>query len=267
VAATGSYQTSVPISLPSFRGLEPTLALTYDSNAGNGVVGLGWSLSGLSTIQGASPGKGVPAYGGEDVFLLEGNELIECTEDHLKSPSCRYPAPDASAAYTTRIESFRRIAFDRGDSEEDGGRWYVWEKDGTKLTYGVGVTTDRGVYNWVLKRIEDTLGNTVTYDYWLDPWKRGDLPRLDLLQPDGRHLLPRAETRFDSIRQRELAVADLVGRRPGVPVASAPSRGGSRSGRPTCLRSGAPSPPSHVRARKRGARESLRTGRNSAPTH
>jgi RHS repeat-associated protein len=168
VTATGSYQTSVPISVPSFRGLEPRLALTYDSSAGNGVVGVGWSLSGLSTIQRASPGKGVPAYGSEDVFFLDGKELIECAEDHLKSPSCRYPSPDAPVSYTSRIESFRRIAFDRGDREDDAGRWYVWEKDGTKLTYGVGVTTDRGIYTWVLKKVEDTLGNTVTYDYWLD---------------------------------------------------------------------------------------------------
>jgi len=44
-----------------FHGLEPTLSLSYDSSRFNGFVGVGWSLSGLSSIQRAHPCSARPA--------------------------------------------------------------------------------------------------------------------------------------------------------------------------------------------------------------
>jgi hypothetical protein len=65
--------------VPPFHGLEPHLRLTYDSNAGNGLLGVGWSLAGLSTVQRTTPVKGVPRYATGDVFRLDGAELVPCT--------------------------------------------------------------------------------------------------------------------------------------------------------------------------------------------
>ena len=44
----GSFSHAIPIEVPAFRGLEPSLSLAYSSEARNGFVGVGWNLSGFS---------------------------------------------------------------------------------------------------------------------------------------------------------------------------------------------------------------------------
>src|ERR1043165_5109162 len=44
-AANGTGSLSVPIAVTPARGLQPELALSYDSGASNGVFGAGWRLS------------------------------------------------------------------------------------------------------------------------------------------------------------------------------------------------------------------------------
>jgi hypothetical protein len=160
---SGSYETSVSIEVPSYHGLEPRLALTYNSRSGNGWLGVGWNLSGHSSIMRTSPGKGAPKFDSLDVFYLDGMEMIPCTTG-MTSPSC---SPDVALpglhAYTTRIESFERIARD-GNT----GPWYVWKKTGTKLTYAPRRDEGRGPFAWDLASVEDTLGNRVAYHYWTD---------------------------------------------------------------------------------------------------
>ena len=46
----GSFGTTVPISVPGFRGLEPDIQLAYNSGARNGPMGVGWSFGGFSRI-------------------------------------------------------------------------------------------------------------------------------------------------------------------------------------------------------------------------
>ena len=48
--STGSYSHAIPIEVPAFHGLAPRLAVTYSSGGGNGLVGVGWNLTGFSTI-------------------------------------------------------------------------------------------------------------------------------------------------------------------------------------------------------------------------
>ena len=50
ITPTGGRTYTVPISTVPDAKLAPNLALTYNSQAGNGVAGYGWSLSGLSSI-------------------------------------------------------------------------------------------------------------------------------------------------------------------------------------------------------------------------
>src|SRR5689334_3236903 len=51
VGADGQFQYELPIDVPPGRdGMAPSLALHYSSGAGNGALGVGWSLSGLSSI-------------------------------------------------------------------------------------------------------------------------------------------------------------------------------------------------------------------------
>ncbi len=75
---TGTGSISVPIATsPSRGGFCPQLALAYDSGAGNGPFGFGWSLS-LPSIT-RKTDKGLPRYDDaseSDVFILSGAEEL-----------------------------------------------------------------------------------------------------------------------------------------------------------------------------------------------
>ena len=66
---TGTGSMSVPIATSSGRsGFGPQLSLSYDSGAGNGPFGFGWSLS-LPSIS-RKTDKGLPKYFGASDFSV-----------------------------------------------------------------------------------------------------------------------------------------------------------------------------------------------------
>src|SRR5215470_5864726 len=73
---TGTGAMTVPLATsPGRAGFGPQLALSYDSGAGNGPFGLGWSLS-LPAIT-RKTDKGLPQYRDaeeSDVYILSGAE-------------------------------------------------------------------------------------------------------------------------------------------------------------------------------------------------
>src|SRR5512147_1440830 len=74
VSGTGSMNVPLAIS-PGRSGFGPQLSLSYDSGAGNGPFGFGWSLS-LPAIT-RKTDKGLPRYldtDESDVFVLSGAE-------------------------------------------------------------------------------------------------------------------------------------------------------------------------------------------------
>jgi hypothetical protein len=153
VTPTGAYSMNVPIDAPPFRGITPTLALEYDSQTGNGMLGVGWRLSGLSEITATSATGGVAHGDSTDKYWIDGVELIPCGSDAgnpslSASPSCRYALPAPLVPYATRIESFNRIAFEPGAS---GGRWLVWDKKGIKTTY----KRARDLGKWMISDVAD----------------------------------------------------------------------------------------------------------------
>lgn len=82
---TGTGAMTVPLAIsPGRSGFGPQLSLAYDSGAGNGPFGFGWSLS-LPTIT-RKTDKGLPQYWDteeSDVFILSGAEdLVPVLQHH-----------------------------------------------------------------------------------------------------------------------------------------------------------------------------------------
>lgn len=180
----GTATTSFPIKLPAGRaGMQPSLSVNYNSEGGNGWMGIGWDLS-VPSIS-IDTRWGVPRYdttnclgrgfeteiytiSGEMLTLKNGNEY---TNPHRTADICRM----AERQFYPRIEgSYAKII--RHGSNPTNYWWEVTDKMGNKSFYGgytgLGVvnnavikTSDGNIAHWALYRTEDTNGNYVQYSY------------------------------------------------------------------------------------------------------
>lgn len=188
VTNRGSAVYSIPIqTVPGVAGMNPDLSLVYNSQGGNGLLGQGWSLSGLSVItrvpttdflesgstEGAYTSSNFKVYpvnfDGMDRFALDGKRLMMVS-------GSTYGANGTE--YRTEIDSFSRI---KAVGSVNGGPQYftVETKSGLKLTFGnttdsridvqaydaASQTTVTRTMTWAVNKIEDTLGNAITVSY------------------------------------------------------------------------------------------------------
>ena len=80
----------VPLELPEgFAGATPSLSLSYNSGAGNGVVGIGWGLE-VPHIERFSL-RGLPRYDASAVFAVDGSEELVCVSGPARG-NCRCSA-------------------------------------------------------------------------------------------------------------------------------------------------------------------------------
>ena len=161
VDASGQFTMSIRVATPSFHDLEPSIELAYSSQAANGFLGVGWTLSMGPTIARISASRGTPQLEAADVFLLDGQALIPCTATST-SPSCTTAvAAFGSSAnfFFTEAERYERIRRDPG-----GLSFTVWRKDGTRLLFAAQLYGRR----FLLASVEDLHGNRVTYTTWCD---------------------------------------------------------------------------------------------------
>jgi RHS repeat-associated protein len=148
--SSGAFAEVISIEVPDFHDLEPKLGLAYSSAADNSFVGVGWSLTGQSFVERAAPSGGTPAYDASDIFLLDGQELVNCYT--------------FAGTHCPKHHDFRRIKYDAA-ANAGKGQWRVWEKDGTKSTYNPLYVIGGNTYRWALASEVDTHNNTVTYSY------------------------------------------------------------------------------------------------------
>ncbi|MEM6252864.1 MAG: SpvB/TcaC N-terminal domain-containing protein [Cyanobacteria bacterium P01_D01_bin.156] len=179
---TGTGALNVPIfASPSRHDFHPQLSLSYDSGAGNGVFGLGWSLSVPSITRKTS--KGLPKYldnEDSDVFILSGAEdlvSVPPVEDDPKSETYEI------CQYRPRVEGlFARI--ERWCNLETGEvHWRSHSKDNVTSIYGLSsvlnsriadATNNLRVFEWLLEASYDDKGNLIVYEY-----KRDDSENID----------------------------------------------------------------------------------------
>lgn len=169
--ATYSLQIAVP---PGSGGMAPALGLNYSSQGANGVMGVGWSINGLSSIHRCTKTLAQDGVTGRirfdmgDRLCLDGQRLVRVNG---AAPGGTEAAKDsaywaASGEYRTEAESFARITA--------SGSGYKVERKGGRVEY-YGTTTssailatgrsDNAKLAWALARVEDRSGNYYTVDY------------------------------------------------------------------------------------------------------
>ncbi|MFT3848690.1 MAG: SpvB/TcaC N-terminal domain-containing protein [Propionivibrio sp.] len=176
VSQTGAATYTIPLQIPpGAGGVEPQLALTYNSQSGNGLLGVGWSLSGLSTITRcprtmAQDGvRGSVNFDANDRYCLDGQRLMVVSGTDGAD----------GAEYRTEREGFSKIV--SYGSAGNGPAWFkVWTKSGQIIEFGdtadsrIEVVKAAGaspawligtVRAWAVNKVSDISGNyySVTY--------------------------------------------------------------------------------------------------------
>jgi len=202
---TGTGSMTVPIALsPGRSGFGPQLALSYDSGAGNGPFGFGWSLS-LPAIT-RKTDKGLPQYqdaAESDVFVLSGAEdLVPVLGANGERHQDDQAAPGYIIhRYRPRIEGlFARI--ERWTRADGDVHWRSISKDNILTLYGHDPNSrifdpadPTRIFSWLICETRDDKGNAILYEY-----KAEDGTGVDLAQTHQRNRGDRDESRRGASR-------------------------------------------------------------------
>src|SRR5436853_2287765 len=177
-SGTASFNVQIPTT-PGRSDFYPKLALSYDSGAGNGAFGMGWTLSVPAITRRTD--KGLPRYQDDeesDVFILSG------AEDLVPSPALKQNQGSGEKLerqldgqsyrvyrYRPRIEGlFARI--ERWVNKMTGEtHWRSVSKDNVTSIYGktdnarmVDPEDPSKIFKWLLEERLDDKGNRVLYE-------------------------------------------------------------------------------------------------------
>jgi RHS repeat-associated protein len=189
---TGTSSMTVPIATsPGRSGFGPQLSLSYDSGAGNGPFGFGWSIS-LPAIT-RKTDKGLPRYldaEDSDVFILSGAEdlvpnLVQKTQCEWERE--RLPERIVNGVkyrvrrYRPRIEGlFARIERWTNTVDATETFWRSISKDNITTWYGrtpdsriSDPANPNRIFSWLICQSHDDKGNVIVYGY-----KREDPARI-----------------------------------------------------------------------------------------
>ncbi|MDE1464053.1 SpvB/TcaC N-terminal domain-containing protein [Spartinivicinus poritis] len=168
VTKSGAANYRIPIEVPpGINGLQPNLALVYDSQKRNGLLGVGWKLTGISSITRcpttlAQDGfiDGVD-FDDNDKFCLNGDRLVAVNGG-------TYGA--SGTEYRTEYASYRKIV-SYGSAGNGPTYFKVWYKDGRIAEFGntedslVEAQGKNDALSWAINKVEDRFGNTINFNY------------------------------------------------------------------------------------------------------
>lgn len=201
-SSNGTGTLSVPISLsPGRSGFGPQLALQYDSGAGNGAFGLGWSIA-LPSITRRTD-KGIPQYGHDDidVFVLSGAEdLVPVFQQQPDGTWTRdqlgqYVVDELVRGnyivrrYRPRVEGlFARIERWMNRLDPADTFWRSISRDNLCTWYGRTAESrvcdpadPSRIFSWLICSSYDDKGNAIVYRYEAEDSTNVDLGRADEL--------------------------------------------------------------------------------------
>ena len=171
VEQDGSASYVIPLDLSGSRhGLKPNLSLSYSSRAGNGVMGTGWTMRGLSAIQRCPTNELLGEFADpvdfdySDRYCLDGQRLIYVKRE--SSVRIYYKEDDDG----TRIEAYGESAnpsYFKIITPDSLISYYGNSPDSNIKATGISVTA-----TWALNRVEDRYSNFYTISYTL-PYRSG----------------------------------------------------------------------------------------------
>lgn len=159
VTPTGAMTLNVPITVAEDpKGYSPKVSLFYNSAGGNGQVGQGWNISGLSSI---SKNNKTIYYDGitdaQGAFALDGNRLIEISKDGYK---ITYKTERGNTKVIGHIAS--------GSSSLTIVYFEVFYPDGSRAIMGYPQSLDpinQGVLSFPITKIYNQNGDSISYSY------------------------------------------------------------------------------------------------------
>ncbi|NML40711.1 hypothetical protein HHL17_26170 [Chitinophaga sp. G-6-1-13] len=177
-AATYSISLELP---PGNVGATPSLQISYNSQSGNGLLGVGWAFSGFSSI--SRTGASVPQdgfrggvnYDANDRFSLDGLRLM-----NNASQSGSYFSPGST--YYTELQQWKKIVAN-GNAGQGPTSFTVYLKTGAVASYGTGngsqVMAQGAAFNngnlqgsvskWLVQKMTTPTGNAVEFFYTATP--------------------------------------------------------------------------------------------------
>lgn len=179
VDPAGAATYVVPISVAAGRGgLRPSISLRYASHDGDGLAGIGFSLTGLSritrcplTIAVDGRVQGVRFAPG-DRFCLDGQPLVLVAGAYGGD----------GAEYRTEVDNLQRVV-SRGRQGSGPASFEVRHPDGLTWHYGndadsrveaVGAADE--VREWAINQVSDKFSNRISYTWLDDPVTGESLP-------------------------------------------------------------------------------------------
>ena len=176
----GSANLTYPFEMPPARnGMQPQIALSYNSDGGSGWAGEGWDIS-IPTIS-IDTRWGVPRYNishESETYLLNG-QMLAMMRDTCMTVAHR----DSTLARVADRQFFLRQGGDfskivRKGSSLDSYYWEITDRNGVVYTYGGNdnavlkdtITDVHGnrrlvAAEWKLTRVQETHGDYMVYEY------------------------------------------------------------------------------------------------------
>lgn len=160
---------SIPIIVsPGTGGIQPGLALNYNSGGGNGLLGLGWSLVGLSAI--TRSGRTLAQDGQIQGIAL--NETDTYAVDGERLVLSRGAQGSDLSEYFTEQNVYSKIIAHSNSSNAKTPDWFEMRtKSGLIMEFGnssdsrIEAQNVSTVMMWCITRISDTKGNYMRFFY------------------------------------------------------------------------------------------------------
>ncbi|SFC89679.1 toxin TcdB middle/N-terminal domain-containing protein [Pseudoalteromonas denitrificans] len=173
VDESGNATYQVPFNLPiGPAGIRPELGLGYSSaNTRTGFAGVGWSLSGMSSISRCGKSHYYDDLGdafvedisftADDAFCVDGQRLIEVSAGVYRTEQ------DSFTEYTANISGADIIGF-TAETKSGETHYYGNKNNATTAVQSINSSVTGNVavaLTWLRSSIVDTHGNTINYQF------------------------------------------------------------------------------------------------------